>query len=235
MDTFEGYQQIRSLATPPLEAYASPTDAADLARRANDGMADLVARHRDRFPGFVASLPLNDVDAAMRGTERAIGDLGASGVQIFTNVGGTPIVAPRFLPLFALRSVPGDQDHHASHGGDGAVLRGTSRPRVRPARCAHVGRGLCQDAADAPPTSTRRLSDVLRRHGALWIRGGHTLRARVSSASIRCCSRPTPRSFPNGARCTSARPSESSTTCRSRPPKRERLYWGNAVRLLKLT
>ena len=104
MDAFEGYQQILSLATPPLEAYAGPTDAADLARRANDGMAELVERHPDRFPdrfpGFVASLPLNDVDAAMHETERAIGDLGASGVQIFTNVGGTPIVAPRFLPLF---------------------------------------------------------------------------------------------------------------------------------------
>ncbi len=100
MDAFEGYQQILSLATPPLEAYASPTDAADLARRANDGMAELVERHRDRFPGFVASLPLNDVDAAMRETQRTIGDLGARGVQVFTNVNGTPIVAPRFLPLF---------------------------------------------------------------------------------------------------------------------------------------
>ena len=100
MDAFEGYQQILSIATPPLEAYANPADAAELARRANDGMAELVERHRGRFPGFVASLPLNDADASMRETERAIRDLGARGVQIFTNVGGTPIVAPQFLPLF---------------------------------------------------------------------------------------------------------------------------------------
>lgn len=100
MDTFEGYQQVLSLATPPLEAYANPADAADLARRANDGLASLVDRYPDRFPGFVASLPLNDVDAAMRETERAIEDLGARGIQVFTNVEGTSIAAPRFLPLF---------------------------------------------------------------------------------------------------------------------------------------
>ena len=49
MDAFEGYQQILSIATPSIEAYASPADAADLARRANDGMAELVQRHPDRL------------------------------------------------------------------------------------------------------------------------------------------------------------------------------------------
>ena len=100
MDRFEGYQQILSIATPPVEAYANPTDALDLARRANDGMAELVDRHRDRFPGFVASPPMNDPDAALRETDRAITELGARGIQLCTNVGGKPIVAPEFLPLF---------------------------------------------------------------------------------------------------------------------------------------
>lgn len=100
MDAFDDYQQILSIATPPIEAYAGPADAVELARRANDGMAELVARHRDRFPGFIASLPLNHPDAAIRELHRAIGQLGARGIQIFTNVGGKPIVAPEFLPLF---------------------------------------------------------------------------------------------------------------------------------------
>jgi predicted TIM-barrel fold metal-dependent hydrolase len=100
MDAFEGYQQVLSIATPPIEAYASPADAVDLARRANDGMADLVSRYPDRFPAFVASLPLNDPDGAVRETDRAIRDLGSRGIQIFTNVGGKPIVAPEFLALF---------------------------------------------------------------------------------------------------------------------------------------
>src|SRR5436309_15986991 len=72
MDRFEGYQQILSIATPPIEAYANPVDAVDLARRANDGMADLVGRYPARFPGFVASLPLNDPDASLRERDRAI-------------------------------------------------------------------------------------------------------------------------------------------------------------------
>jgi uncharacterized protein len=100
MDGFEGYQQILSIATPPVEAYAAPADAADLARRANDGMADLVDRHRDRFPGFIASLPMNDPEAAMMELERAIGQLGGRGIQVCSNVNGKPIVAPEFLPLF---------------------------------------------------------------------------------------------------------------------------------------
>ena len=100
MDLFEGYQQILSIATPPVEAYASPPDAVDLVRRANDGMAELVLRYPDRFPGFIASLPLNDPDGAVHETNRAIRDLGARGIQLYSNVRGKPIVAPEFLPLF---------------------------------------------------------------------------------------------------------------------------------------
>jgi predicted TIM-barrel fold metal-dependent hydrolase len=101
MDTFEDYEQVLSLPTPPIEVFARPADAADLARAANDGMAELVQRYPDRFPGFVASLPLGDPDAAARELHRAIDDLGARGFQIFSNILGKPIAAPEFLPLFA--------------------------------------------------------------------------------------------------------------------------------------
>jgi predicted TIM-barrel fold metal-dependent hydrolase len=63
-------------------------------------MAELVLRHPDRFPGFIASLPLNDPDAAVQETNRALRDLGARGIQLYSNVRGKPIVAPEFLPLF---------------------------------------------------------------------------------------------------------------------------------------
>jgi predicted TIM-barrel fold metal-dependent hydrolase len=101
MDAFEDYQQILSLPTPPIEYYASPTDAVGLAQLANDGMAELVSRHPDRFPGFIAALPLNNPDATLLEIERAIGDLDARGVQIFSNIGGKPLDAPEFQPLFA--------------------------------------------------------------------------------------------------------------------------------------
>jgi predicted TIM-barrel fold metal-dependent hydrolase len=100
MDRFDGYEQILSLPTPPLEVMGTPAQALELARVANDGMAELVARHPQRFAGFVASLPFNDPDAAVRETRRAVDDLGARGIQIFSNVNGKPISAPEFLPVF---------------------------------------------------------------------------------------------------------------------------------------
>ncbi|MEO8679585.1 MAG: amidohydrolase family protein [Vicinamibacterales bacterium] len=101
MDAFEDYQQVLSIATPPIESYANPTEAVDLAQRANDGMADLVRQYPDRFPGFIAALPLNDPDATLLEIDRAIGALGARGVQIFSNIGGKALDAPEFQPLFA--------------------------------------------------------------------------------------------------------------------------------------
>src|ERR671931_170867 len=54
------YRQILSLSAPPIEAINPDRQITiDLARLANDSMADLVRRHADRFPGFIASLPLN--------------------------------------------------------------------------------------------------------------------------------------------------------------------------------
>src|SRR5437762_6103910 len=100
MDQFGDYQQVLSLPTPPLEVMADPAEATELAQSANDGMAELVARHPRRFPAFVASLPYNDPDAAVREARRAVDDLGARGIQIFSNVLGKPISAPEFLPLF---------------------------------------------------------------------------------------------------------------------------------------
>src|SRR5262249_28928139 len=86
MDRYEGYVQVLTLANPPLEVIGGPDVTPDLARLANDEMAALVSKHPDRFPAFVASLPMNHPDAALKEIDRAIGDLGATGVQMFSNV-----------------------------------------------------------------------------------------------------------------------------------------------------
>ena len=109
MDRFDDYEQVLSLPTPPIEVFSTPAQAIDLARAANDGMAELVQRYPARFAAFVASLPLSDPDAAARELQRAVGDLGARGFQLFSNILGKPITAPEFLPLFELaaaRDVP---------------------------------------------------------------------------------------------------------------------------------
>ncbi len=100
MDGFADYRQVLSLANPPLEALGTPAESAALARIANDGMAELCTRYPDRFPAFTASVALNDPDGAVAEAERAIDELGARGVQIFTNVLGRPISAAPFRPLF---------------------------------------------------------------------------------------------------------------------------------------
>jgi len=101
MDGIGDYRQIVALPNPPIEAFADAETGAELARIANDGMAELVHRHPDRFPGFIAALSMNDMDASMQELHRAIGDLGACGVQVFTNVDGKPLDRPEFAPLFA--------------------------------------------------------------------------------------------------------------------------------------
>jgi predicted TIM-barrel fold metal-dependent hydrolase len=100
MDRFGDYEQVLSLPTPPIEVFASPADAVDLAQAANDGMAELVRKYPDRFTAFVAALPLNDPDASIRELQRAVEQLGARGFQIFSNIRGKAISAPEFLPLF---------------------------------------------------------------------------------------------------------------------------------------
>jgi predicted TIM-barrel fold metal-dependent hydrolase len=100
MDMFDSYQQVLSIPTPPIEAYAPPPQAADLARRANDGMAELVTTYADRFPAFIASLPLADPDQAQAELHRAVRDLGARGIQVFSNINGQPLDRPEHLALF---------------------------------------------------------------------------------------------------------------------------------------
>jgi len=100
MDEFGDYCQFLSLPSPPLEVMAGPDESPELARVANDGLAGVVRKYPDRFIGFAASLPLNHPDASLRELDRAVSQLGARGIQIFTNINGKPLDSPEFLPLF---------------------------------------------------------------------------------------------------------------------------------------
>src|ERR1043165_7421758 len=74
--------------------------ANNLAKVANDSMAELVAKHPKRFPAFAAAVNMNDVDFSIVEAERAV-RMGARGVQTFTNITGHPLDEPRFRPFFA--------------------------------------------------------------------------------------------------------------------------------------
>lgn len=100
MDVVDSYRQVLTLCLPPIDEMAHGQQAAELARMANDSMAELVQRHPDRFVGFAASLPLVDADAAMAEFERSVSQLGALGVQVFTNCNGAAMDHPRLEPLW---------------------------------------------------------------------------------------------------------------------------------------
>ena len=100
MKKWPGYQQVLTLSMPAIEFLGTPEETPALARLANDGMFEIVQEHNDLFPAFVASLPLNNVEASLKEMDRAIGKLGAKGIQIFTNMNGRPMDDPEFLPIF---------------------------------------------------------------------------------------------------------------------------------------
>ncbi len=102
MDQFGDYAQILTIPNPPVESFGSPKLCGELARIGNDGLAELVQKHPDRFPAFVASLPMNDPAGMVKEAKRAIEELGAVGVQIFTNINGRPVYTKETEPLFAL-------------------------------------------------------------------------------------------------------------------------------------
>src|SRR4030095_10668746 len=84
-ETFPEYQQVLSVPTPPIELFAKPDEAVDLAKIANDSMADLVRKHPDRFVSFAAALPMNEPEAAARETHRAVKELGGQGIPRHAN------------------------------------------------------------------------------------------------------------------------------------------------------
>jgi predicted TIM-barrel fold metal-dependent hydrolase len=96
----DDYQQVFSVNLPPVEAVWGPDKAPEMAQVANDSMAEICAKHKDRFPGFVAAVPLNDIDAAIIEAERAVKTLGAKGIQVFSNINGHPMDEAHFFPLF---------------------------------------------------------------------------------------------------------------------------------------
>ena len=101
MDQFGDYREIISLPNPPIEDFAGEHGLA-LARIGNDAMAELCARHPERFPTFVAAVAMTDVEGSVAEARRAVQELGAGGIQIFTNIAGRPLDDGAFEPIFKL-------------------------------------------------------------------------------------------------------------------------------------
>ena len=88
MDRYEDYFQVLIPVAEVVEPFFGPEDAAFLARSFNDAVAEIVSKHPDRFLGAVATLPLNNIDAALDEIDRTVGKMGFKGVCVHTPVFG---------------------------------------------------------------------------------------------------------------------------------------------------
>jgi len=100
MDKYEPIRQVLTLGRIPVEHLAGPAKAADLAIRANDEMAELIAKYPDRFVAALATLSMTDMDAALKEADRCIKDLRFRGVYVHTPVDEKPLDSPEFLLLY---------------------------------------------------------------------------------------------------------------------------------------
>jgi aminocarboxymuconate-semialdehyde decarboxylase len=99
VESFDDYVQVLSHGLPPIERLWGPDKSPEMARVANDGLAEIVTKHPQQFAGWSALLPMNAPDAAAKEAERVLGN-GANAIQLATNADGVPLDAPQFLPVF---------------------------------------------------------------------------------------------------------------------------------------
>jgi len=84
---------------PPMVYWADEASALGLARLVNDAMAEAARAHPDRFV-VLATLPMQNPEAALVELERAVAELGCRGIYLGTNVRGKELTDPSFLPIF---------------------------------------------------------------------------------------------------------------------------------------
>ncbi len=91
--------QVLSIHTPFFGYHLDAPQGRALAREVNDEIAATVKAHPRRLAGF-ATLPVQDVKAAIDELERAVTVLGLKGAELDTVVNGENWDDPKFRPLF---------------------------------------------------------------------------------------------------------------------------------------
>lgn len=99
MDSQEIATGMLSLTAPGVVRWYK-SQRREMARRVNEYTAGLVVKRPDRFGNF-ATLPLPDVDGALRELEYALDTLRADGVILLANLAGKYLGDAAFEPLWA--------------------------------------------------------------------------------------------------------------------------------------
>jgi 2,3-dihydroxybenzoate decarboxylase len=101
MDEYGIEMMILSLNAPAVQAIADTARAAEVARKANDFLAEQVRKRPGRFAGF-AALAMQDPEIAARELERCVKELGLCGALVngFSQAGDADTVLYYDLPAY---------------------------------------------------------------------------------------------------------------------------------------
>jgi aminocarboxymuconate-semialdehyde decarboxylase len=99
MDETEVSIQVLSTIPVLFNYWARPADALETSRFFNDHIAQTVQKHHKRFIGL-GTVPLQDVDLAIREMERCVHELKMPGLQIGSNVNGENLSGKKFFPFY---------------------------------------------------------------------------------------------------------------------------------------
>ena len=118
--------QVISIHTPLFSYHLEPAQGRQLARDVNDEIAAMTRQWPQRFAGL-ATLPVQDVGAAVDELDRAVHVLGLKGAELDTVVHGHTWDEPHFLPLFKAAEAMGAVLFFHPQPQDNLLLQRTDR------------------------------------------------------------------------------------------------------------
>jgi aminocarboxymuconate-semialdehyde decarboxylase len=100
MDETEVSIQVLSTIPVLFNYWAKPTDGYETSRFFNDHIAGVVAKEPHRFIGL-GTVPMQNMNLAIREMERCVNELKFPGIQIGSNINGENLSEKQFHPFFA--------------------------------------------------------------------------------------------------------------------------------------